>query len=107
MADVMQPLGYYRFLAGDLMSPIGLAAVPGGIPVAANAVMLTVDGSAVRFRDDGVPPDGGTGMAIQPTLNPFCTPAICAPFCLLRQAVLYCTFRFIRCCDAGGCVACP
>jgi hypothetical protein len=71
MADVMQPLGYYRFLAGDLMSPIGLAAVPGGIPVAANAVMLTVDGSAVRFRDDGVPPDGGTGMAIQPTLNPF------------------------------------
>jgi hypothetical protein len=30
-----------------------------------------VDGSAVRFRDDGVPPDGGTGMAIQPTLNPF------------------------------------
>ena len=67
----MVPLGYCRFVGSQMMTAVGLADCPGGIPVQANAILITVDSGNVRWRDDGGAIDGVTGMAIQPTLAPF------------------------------------
>ena len=37
----------------------------------ANLALIQVEGTAVRWRDDGVPPTPSSGMLIQPTLTPY------------------------------------
>jgi hypothetical protein len=53
-----------------LASATKLTSCSGGIPDRANLVVLRVEGSTVRYRDDGVAPTAGVGQPIFTTDRP-------------------------------------
>ena len=56
------PLGYCQITS--LSSAKALSSCSGGIPVGSTAALISVEGSNIRYRDDGIAPTSSVGMPL-------------------------------------------
>src|SRR5882672_6430716 len=56
------PLGYCQLTS--LAAATKLSACSGGIPAGATSALISVEGAAIRYRDDGTAPTTTVGMPI-------------------------------------------